>query len=287
MKKVIKITLWSLATLILVLAASASLFLYKARYGFNFYESKAPEFPVDFSGNTVLLFSKTNGFRHGEAIAAAVPAFEQLAKENDWSLFSTDNGAVFNPSQLQQVDVVIWNNTSGKVLSEGQREAFKNYLENGGGFIGIHAAGDNSHQWKWYEEKVIRAKFSHHPINPQFQYAEMKLEVANPELIIGLPSTWTHEEEWYMFFDNPRENASEIIYTIDDTSIRTSGNIPLIISGKDWWMGKDHPVVWYHPVGQGRAFYSSLGHLGSAFQEPKHLQLLKNAVTWAGQFPQK
>ena len=56
---------------------------------------------------------------------------------------------------------MIWNNTSGIVLTDDQRIIFKNWIEEGGGFIGIHAAGDDSHQWVWNENEAFQAHFSH------------------------------------------------------------------------------------------------------------------------------
>lgn len=270
--------------MVLLLVIAMGLFIYKAAYGFNFYESTPPELPSDLSGNTVLVFSKTNGFRHGEAIEAAIPAFEKMAKENGWALFATDNGAVFNPEQLQKFDVVIWNNTSGKTLDEKQREHFKKYVENGGGFVGIHAAGDNSHQWEWYEQKVLGALFSHHTLNPQFQSATMNLEEGNAVLTNGLTPSWEREEEWYMFYENPRDKGFQVLYTVDESNMNPSGNIPILASDKDFGMGEDHPIVWYHPLDKGRVVYSALGHAGIAFKEPNHLQLLENAIRWTGRF---
>ncbi|MCK5440341.1 MAG: ThuA domain-containing protein [Maribacter sp.] len=284
MKRKLKIVLFSILGLVLLLVLAAGTFIWKARYGINFYDSTPPELPANLSGKTVLLFSKTNGFRHGEAIEASIPAFEEMAKDNGWTMYATDNGAVFNHGQLQKFDVVIWNNTSGKVLDEEQREHFKDYLEQGGGYLGIHASGDNSHQWDWYEQNVIGALFSHHPISPQFQKATMHLEEGNGTMTHGLQDTWEREEEWYMFYESPRKKGFQVLYTVDETPINPSGNIPLLASDKDWGMGEDHPIVWYHPLGKGRAVYSALGHSGSAFQEPDHLQLLENAIRWVGQF---
>lgn len=283
-KRTLKIALFSIIGLVLLIVMGMGIFIYKAKYGINFYDSNPPDLPKNLSGKTVLLFSKTNGFRHGEAIEASIPAFEKIAKDNEWMLFKTDNGAVFNTEQLQKFDVVIWNNTSGKVLDEVQRESFKKYLEDGGGFLGIHAAGDNSHQWDWYEQEVLGTLFSHHPIDPQFQKATMYLEEGNTTLTEGLATTWDREEEWYMFFDNPRDKGFNVLYTVDESNINPSGNMPLLASDKDWGMGKDHPIVWYHPLKKGRVVYSALGHAGSSFQEPNHLQLLENAIRWAGKF---
>ncbi len=284
MNWIFKIIFRVLLGLTVLLFIAAGLFIYKAKHGINFYESTPPEIPHDISGSTVLVFSKTNGFPHSSAIKAAIPAFEKMAADNGWILYSTNNGAIFNPEQLQQFDVVIWNNVSGKVLKEEQRGHFKEYLEEGGGFVGIHASGDASHQWDWYEDNVIGAHFSHHPLNPQFQIAPMQLENEESDLATGLLSNWEREEEWYMFYDNPRDKSFEILYTVDESNINPSGNIPLLASDKDWGMGKDHPIVWYHELEKGRVFYSALGHSGRAFKEENHLQLLENAIKWAGRF---
>lgn len=73
--------------------------------------------------------------------------------------FYNGDAGVFNENQLTLFQVVIWNNTSGKVLKNDQWIVFKNWIEGGRGFIGIHAAGDHSHQWVWYESAVIQTHF--------------------------------------------------------------------------------------------------------------------------------
>ena len=285
-KRRLKIVAYSLLGVGLLAVIGAGAFVYKARYGFNFYETTPPELPTTLGDRAVLLFSKTNGYRHGEAITASQAAFRAMADKQGWSLFVTDNGAVFNPEQLAHFAVVIWNNTSGKVLNEEQRAAFRSYLERGGGYVGIHASGDNSHQWEWYERAVIGARFSHHPLDPQIQSATLWIETheATRSLARQLPTRWEREEEWYMFFDNPRDRGAQVLYTVDEATIDPSGNLGFLVTDKDWGMGEDHPVAWCRSVGQGRAFYSALGHQASAFEEPAHLAMLRNAVRWTGRW---
>ena len=64
------------------------------------------------------------------------------------------------------------------VLNDEQQQALAQYVEAGGALIGIHGAGDNSHKWPWYETNLLGAQFSHHPINPQFQKADVQVETA-------------------------------------------------------------------------------------------------------------
>tara|TARA_A100001011_G_C13651448_1_gene571813 strand:+ start:196 stop:507 length:312 start_codon:yes stop_codon:yes gene_type:complete len=84
---------------------------------------------------------------------------------------------VFNENQLALIQVVIWNNTSGKVLTDDQRIIFENWIESGGGFICIHAAGDDSHQWAWYENEVLQAHFSYHNIGRSLDTAILYLDM--------------------------------------------------------------------------------------------------------------
>jgi type 1 glutamine amidotransferase len=68
-----------------------------------------------------------------------------------------------------------------------------------------------------------------------------------------------------MFYDNPLDRGFQVLYTVDESKMIPSGNIPILASYKDFGWGEDHPIVWYHPLNKGRVFYSALGHAGSAF----------------------
>ena len=66
-----------------------------------------------------------------------------------------------------------------------------------------------------------------------------------------------------------------MLVSLDEASYR-----PLGYNGKDIRMG-DHPIVWQHCVGQGRAFFSAMGHRPEAYAEPAYRDLLKGALEWA------
>ncbi len=286
MNKFLKIAHYSILGLVLLALVAGGLFVYKTFYGFNFYDTDPPELPADLGEQSVLVFSKTNAFRHDEAIEASLPVFRQMADDNGWTLFKTENGAVFNPEQLQQFDVVVWNNVTGKALNPEQREHFRNWLMQGGGYVGIHASGDFSHQWDWYEQEVIGARYSHHTMHPQFQQGQLTLErdETNPQLSEGLPETWVREEEWYIFYDNPRDRGFTVLYTLDGTGINPDGTIRLLLPDRDFGMGEDHPVAWYRTLEEGRTFYTSMGHQAGAFGEDHFQRMLVNAIRWAGGF---
>ena len=152
--------------------------------------------------------------------------------------------------------------------------------KNGGSFIGIHGTGDFSHHWEWYENKLVGAQFSHHPIVPPVQTTSLTLQpVADSILANQLAPQFTHTDEWYVFFENPSKNGCKIIYTIDDAGINTSGNM-LWMKDKNFGMGKDHPVAWYNTIEKGKTFYTSIGHDSSAWKNENFLKLIENAVKW-------
>jgi type 1 glutamine amidotransferase len=171
---------------------------------------------------------------------------------------------------------VVFNNTSGDVFSTAQQAAFKAFIENGGGYLGLHAAGDNSHAaWGWYIEDVIGALFTQHTMDPQFQEAAVTVEDKDHAATQGLPASWRRTEEWYSFDKSPRTSGARVLIAVDEKTYK-----PVGMFGKDLRMG-DHPAVWSRCMGKGRVLYTIFGHRAEAFAEPETKTLLTNATGWA------
>lgn len=189
MKRAIKITLWSIASLVGLVFLLGAVFNHKIHNGFPVsYETDAPAIEIPGDKHAVLLFSKTTGFRHGESIEAGKKTFLELAVKNDWFLYSTEEGGVFNVGQLNKFDAVVFNNCTGRLLNDEQKKVLEDYVNNGGTLIGIHGAGDFSHHWDWYEDNLMGARFSHHPLDPQLQQADITLNaVPDSTLTDGYP----------------------------------------------------------------------------------------------------
>lgn len=49
------------------------------------------------------------------------------------------------------------------------------------------------------------------------------------------------------------------------------------------WHGRSHPLAWVKPYGQGRVFYTALGHGPGTFERPAMQQLITQGVRWAAQ----
>ena len=80
----------------------------------------------------MLVISKTSGFREEAAIQASDAALAAIAKERGWPYFVTENGAVMIRSNSLNSGRLWSDNNSGDILSEEQRTAFANWIENGG-----------------------------------------------------------------------------------------------------------------------------------------------------------
>lgn len=242
------------------------------------HDQVAPTLPKSLLSPSVMVFSKTNQFRHEESIRAGQQFFERAANENNWGIFVTENGAIFNTQQLANFDVVVFLNTTGDVLNSHQKKAFESWLTAGGGWLGIHAAGDGSHEeWDWYVTNLIGVQFTAHTMGPQFQVAQVMTEHADHPVNTDLPSQWSHQEEWYAWKSSPRGKGFNVLATVDEKSY--SPEVHFLGLDRDLRMG-DHPIVWSTCLGGGRAIYSALGHQPSAFDSPPHQRLLTNALAW-------
>jgi uncharacterized protein len=238
------------------------------------YDENPPALPETLRPPAVLVFAKTNGFRDDASIDAARGALEAIGARNGWSLFFTDNGAVFNPVALARFSAVIWNNVSGDALTLTQQRSLKAYVTAGGGFVAIHGSGgDPYYVWDWYVDTLIGARFVGHPRDPQFQPARVIIDdPANP-IVHGLKS-WTMTEEWYSFKSSPRLRGAHILATLDESSYTPSAGPSNLRMG-------DHPIAWTQCLGDGRSFYTAIGHRPESYAEANSVTLLERGIAWS------
>lgn len=242
------------------------------------HDTVAPVIPAGLVDPAVLVFSKTNGFRHVDGIAGGTQVLEAITRNQKWGMFHTENGAVFNDQDLARFAVVVFLNASGDMLNSEQELALQHWVEAGGGWLGIHAAGDSSHAgWQWYRDKLIGADFTAHIMGPQFQRATVVLENHLHPVLQGLPDIWQHKEEWYSWEKSPRAEGFTILATLDEGSYTAVAKF--MGSERDLRMG-DHPVLWSNCVENGRSVYVAMGHKAEAFEQPQVRQGIDNSLKW-------
>lgn len=242
------------------------------------HDTQAPTIPLSLTTPTVLVFSKTNSFRHSAGIEAGGRVLSTITSTRGWGIFHTENGAVFNSADLQRFEAVVFLNASGDMLSDKQEQAFQQWLQAGGGWLGIHSAGDDSHlSWQWYRDNLIGADFTAHPMNPQLQLATVVMENHNHPVNRGIPDAWDHIDEWYSWEKSSRGEGFNILATLDESSY--SPIQKMFGREVELHMG-DHPVAWSNCVAKGPAVYAAMGHTAEAFDKPEFLKLLENALDW-------
>jgi type 1 glutamine amidotransferase len=241
------------------------------------YDHKPPVLPRRIARPAILVFDKITGFRDGPSVDAATAALKTIATRRGWSVQFSENGAIFNRRDLARFDAVVWNNVSGDALTLSQRAAFQDYIAGGGGYAGFHgSAGDPAYFWDWYADTLIGARFIGHPYSPQFQTARIRVEAQGGGITRGLPVEWSMSDEWYSFARSPRQTGAHVLATLDEKSYS-----PVSFGGSDIRMGDDHPIAWTRCVGNGRSFYSAIGHRPESYAEPNSVRLLEQGIAWA------
>jgi len=212
---------------------------------------------------SVLVFSKTTGFRHG-SIGDGITALNELAADRGWAIDDTEDASRISTAGLADVDVLVFLSTTGDPLDDTQQAALEAWVRGGGGWVGIHAAADCEYGWPWYQE-LVGAWFARHPA---IQDATLEVEDRAHPTTAHLDATWMRNDEWYDFQRNPRPFV-DVLITIDESTY----------SGAS--MGADHPMTWLHEVDAGRSFYTAFGHTSATYSEPEFRTMLAEAVEWA------
>ncbi|WP_312398660.1 ThuA domain-containing protein [Sphingobacterium sp.] len=203
----------------------------------------------------VLIFSKTQGFRHS-SIEKGAQVLKRLLDNEKISSDHSEDAALFTDQVLKKYDAIIFLSTTGNILDETQQDAFVRYIQSGKGFVGIHAATDTEFEWPWYNG-LVGAYFSSHPA---VQKAKLDVIDRKHAATKHLDPIWWHKDEWYNFKDV--KEGLHVLMNLDEKSYN---------GGK---MGDHHPISWSQDYDGGKVFYTGLGHTEESYDEPefqKHL----------------
>jgi type 1 glutamine amidotransferase len=172
------------------------------------------------------------------------------------------------PENLEQYDAVCVNNSTGgqgnanngKTLVENLDE----YVKNGGGLIGFHAATDNRFG------EVFGGFFSGHPWS-----GTVGVKVDDPEH----PLCKAFAGKGFMTSDEIYQ-FNKGVYTRDKLRVLLSLDMD-IVKKKGSRADDDNAIAWIKNHGKGRVFYCSLGHNPKAFQDPRIVQFNLDGIQFA------
>ena len=220
----------------------------------------------------ILIFSKINGFRHG-SIDAGIEMINEFGENLNWTVDTTENGSDFNEDNLSQYDVVIWLNTSGNnLLTDAQQDAFRTFIQNSNGFIGVHAATDTyrDQSWPWYNE-LVGAIVQTNPNHTSNNFNATMSVINQHPIVEHLGDSWNKNEEYYYWGESNGGYLFED--NINLLEVEQTGNQSYDVA---------RPVTWYKEYDGGRSFYTALGHNSSDYSNNDQFRtMMFEAIIWA------
>lgn len=231
----------------------------------------------------VLFFTKSSGFQHSvitrkdDQPGHAEVQLAELGAANGFEVTCTKDGSVFTKEGLAPYDVVALYTTGNLFQAgtdgtppwpEGGRDALLEFINQGKGFVGFHCATDTMHSGKEVDPyiRMIGAEFVTHGAQ---QKATQKLVTTDFPGLEGVDPQYEMFEEWYAF--NHYAADDQVIYLQS-----TEGMTGPMYEGKPAF-----PSTWIRQQGQGRVFYTSMGHREDVWTSPIFRKVALAGLNWA------
>lgn len=242
-------------------------------------------------GKRVLYFTKSAGFEHsvvkrpGEGeLSHSEKVLTELGKKHGFEVVCTKDGSIFTPENLAKYDVIALY-TSGNLAvagtdkappltSEG-KAALLNAVRNGKGVVAFHAATDSFRNEREsfiaHGDKVdpyiamVGGEFIRH--GPQQVAKAIVVDQKFPGCG-KLGDSFELLDEWYTFKDFARD--MHVIHALE-----TKG-----MDGIDYQRAP-FPYTWARMEGNGRVFYTGLGHREDVWTNPLFQDVVLGGLGWA------
>jgi type 1 glutamine amidotransferase len=163
---------------------------------------------------SVLVFSKTAGFRHA-SIADGQALLAELGAAHGFATVASEDAAIFTAAGLARFHAVVFLNTTGDVLEAAQQSALRCFVESGSGWVGVHSAADTEHAWPWYG--TLLGGDAWFAVHPAIQAATLVRESATHPSTAHLPASFAFTDEWYNFAANPRPAVDVLLTRVPTT----------------------------------------------------------------------
>jgi len=172
-----------------------------------------------------------------------------------------------DPDLLVSLDLIVPCWTMGD-LDDKASENLDVAVRTGTGLAGAHGGMGDAFRGDTRFQFITGGQFvAHQP--GAWEYTVRITEPEDP-IVAGIGDFTYHSEQYYMHVDPSLD-------VLADCTFNTAG--------QDWapWIdGTVMPVVWKRNHGQGRVFYSALGHEPEEYQRhPQAREILKRGFAWA------
>jgi type 1 glutamine amidotransferase len=206
----------------------------------------------------LLVFWRCEGFFH-KSIPVVNKALTLMGeKTGAYEVVITDDYSVFTPEKLRQFDAVCLNNTTGLKFDPKETpercKALMDFVKDGKGIVGVHAATDNFNQWPEGQE-MMGGKFTGHPWTAGGTWAFKIDEPEHPLMRAFRGRGFKISDEIYRTDPPLYSRDKQLVLMSLDMSDPTTRNVkgfkPTDV---------DTGISWVKTWGKGRVFYCSLGH---------------------------
>ncbi len=202
--------------------------------------------------------------------------------------------SIIDADYLTRFDGLMMMTNGNLPLTDPQRSALVDFVRNGGGFIGVHCAALTLYDYPEFGEML--GGYFRRTVG---QNRVVVLEVEDPDhpATSMLGDSWPLVDEFYQYgtaawtADRPQENVDvlfdnriplglsrervHVLLSIDTEQTDLEGL-------EDVEPGGDYPQAWYQDFGEGRSFYTSLGHRDDIWSsDPVFRAHLVGGIRWA------
>ena len=228
---------------------------------------------------TVLVFSRTAGFRHASIATGKVMLEEMAKRTGGFEVVISDDLANFEPGKIDRFDAIVFLSTTqnafhGAADEKLLQDSLMAFVKGGKGFVGIHAATDTFYNWPEFGE-MMNGYFDGHPWTADKKvhvFVEKGME-EHPLVVMFEGKPVEFKEEIYQFKDPYDSKKVDMLLRLDpEKSDPVKG-----MKRKD----NDYGVAWARNWGGGRVFYTSLGHNHDMYWHPKVVRHYLAGIQWA------
>lgn len=190
--------------------------------------------------------------------------FASFLREQGYDVEVSDTlDAYLDEAKMQSLDLVVPIWTMGSITPQ-QEQGLLNAVERGVGIAGWHGCMADSFRNNTQYQFMVGGQWVAHPGNI-IDY-DVRIVRRDDPIVAGLQDFRMHSEQYYMHVDPMNEVLA--------TTTFNDAYAP-------WIAGSVMPVTWKKRWGQGRVFYSSLGHVVKDFDVPEALTIMQRGMLWA------
>jgi type 1 glutamine amidotransferase len=223
----------------------------------------------------ILVFWKCGGFVHNSIPHGNFAVQEMGSKTGAFEIDLANSYDVFTKDNLSKYDAVLLNNTTHMQFPEPEQlNAFLDFVSEGNGLIGFHAASDNFGRHP-EARALVGGQFNGHPWGGGGTWA-FKLNDAKHTLnrVFEGKGFW-HMDEIYQYKPETYVGPEtlRVLVSLDMNQKTVSERIQ---DGP-----REVPVSWVRRADKGRVFYTNFGHRQETFRNPAILSHMLDGIQYA------